>query len=101
MTTELKVTVTDETLNFLREYFPEGISDADRARIAFSILRHTVESEGESLETFLRQQGLVEDLDFEIGELYIKGVKRALLESDEVDLTDLGGLMSDAEPDDS
>jgi len=101
MTNELKVTITDETLKFLREYFPEGISDADRARIAFAILRHTVESEGESLETFLRQQGLVEDLDFEIDELYIKGVKRALLESDEVDLTDLGSLTSDAESDNS
>ncbi len=97
MTTELKVTVEEETVEFLREYFPDGISDADRARIAFGVLRHSIEREGESLEAFLREEGLAKDTDFDLSEIYIEAVKRALLDSDEIDLSDLAGtLQSDS-----
>lgn len=96
MANEVKVSVSDETLTFLRENLPEGLSDSGRIRIAIANLRFSMEGDAANFEDFLREQGLADDLDPE--EIYIEGIKRAILESDDVDLTELTGLLS---PDDS
>ena len=90
---ELKVTVSEETITFLREHFPEGISDADRARVAFGVLRYVIESDATDLRAFLREEGLHE---IDVEDLYVEALKRALLESDGVDLSDLAALAQPA-----
>ena len=111
---EVKLTVEQETLDFLTEMFPDGISDADKIRIAVGILRYTAEEDRDGLKDYLREQG-VEDLDFE--EMYVRGVaeffddsdlsdvdmqdafaegvKRAILESGDISLSDSAGLVED------
>lgn len=95
MTTELKVTVGDETLAFLRENFPEGLSDAGKARMAIGIIRFVMDDEIGDLAEFLRAEGLADVEDVDVTEIYVEALKRAILESDDVGLADLSGLAHD------
>jgi len=109
---ELKVTLSEDTLAFLNQYFPDGLKETERARIAIGVLRYLTEEDREALKEYLHEEG-IEDLHFE--ELYARGVadflheaeveqldmeaafaegvKRAILESEDFSLSDLAGLI--------
>lgn len=86
---DIKVSVSDETLEFLQEEFPDGLSDPERVRTAVNVIRFIRNNNIEGLKQYLSQEGLG-DLDME--EMMIEGMKRALLESDDFDLSDLSTL---------
>jgi len=95
---EIKVSVSEETLEFIHEEFPDGLSDPERLRTAVNIIRFVRNNNIEGLQRFLREEGL-DDLDIE--EVAIEGVKRAILESDEFDLEDIASLLQSGPEDDA
>jgi len=97
MTTELKVTASDERVAWLRENF-KGISDADRMRSMFTLMEYLLDES--------RPQPDFEDVftdaalaTFDPEEVATEALKRAILESDEVDLSDLSTLAVSDDPD--
>lgn len=87
MSKELKVTVSDDRHEFLREHF-RGISDADRLRSMMTLMEYLLEDgpeEPDFDEIFTDEA--VDSFDPE--EIVTEALKRALLESDDVDLSNI------------
>jgi len=99
---ELKTTASEDQIEFLRENF-SGINDSDRLRSMIVLVEHLLGEKEQiaqaELEDLLTDDALSK-IDWQ--EAAAEGLKRAILESDEFDLTTLAALIqseSDTEDD--
>ncbi|MFC4553527.1 MULTISPECIES: hypothetical protein [Halorussus] len=90
---EIKASIDEETLQELRERYPDAMSDAERFRIILSVNRDYERILRSSAKEAFLEGGISDLEDEDVLESAIKdAVKELILESDQFDFEDLARL---------